>query len=299
VTIHGMAHEEVLESLEALALDALDALERDAVLAHLEGCASCRDTLRSLRATAAELAYAVAPVPMASAPRDRVREHLVERAAADQGHHAHVRVTPSSSPALLIPNVIPYHPGHHHRRGYGGIPTSWIATAASIIAIASVASLILVRRERDDLETTLRLASADHLANSIVADSLRGALRDRDRLIANVTGPQVAIMALASKDARIHSARIFWDQSTNAWTFVAHNLPAPRTGRTYQLWLVTPKSKISAGTFAPNPDGNAVVRATYPLPRDALAAVSVTEEPAAGSLQPTSAPIIVGMRGTR
>jgi hypothetical protein len=36
------------------------------------------------------------------------------------------------------------------------------------------------------------------------------------------------------------------------------------------------------------------VRATYPLAPNALAAIGVTEEPAGGSAQPTSAPIIAG-----
>jgi hypothetical protein len=65
------------------------------------------------------------------------------------------------------------------------------------------------------------------------------------------------------------------------------------------VWLLTSKSKISGGTFAPLPNGEAMVRATYPLPKDALVAVAVTEEPAAGSLQPTAVPFILGTRAAR
>jgi anti-sigma-K factor RskA len=89
---------------------------------------------------------------------------------------------------------------------------------------------------------------------------------------------------------------MFWDQSVDAWTFVAHHLPAPKPGRTYQLWLVTPTSKISAGTFAPGTNGDAVVRAKYALPKNALAAVAVTDEPDSGSAQPTTAPFMVGTK---
>ena len=92
---------------------------------------------------------------------------------------------------------------------------------------------------------------------------------------------------------------MFWDQSVDAWTFVAHNLPKPKTGRTYQLWLVTATQKISAGTFMPGVNGDAVVRATYALPKDALAAVAVTDEPEAGSAQPTTVPVIVGVKSSR
>ena len=88
---------------------------------------------------------------------------------------------------------------------------------------------------------------------------------------------------------------MFWDVATNRWTFFAHNLPAVREGREYQLWLVTTdERKIPAGTFRPDQGGNAVVQATYALPPDALAAVAVTEEPAGGLPQPSGAIIIAG-----
>jgi len=54
---------------------------------------------------------------------------------------------------------------------------------------------------------------------------------------------------------------------------------------------VTPKSKISAGTFVPR-NGDAVVRATYDL-TEPLNAIAVTDEPAGGVPQPTGNPIIV------
>ena len=87
---------------------------------------------------------------------------------------------------------------------------------------------------------------------------------------------------------------MFWDHSRNAWTLVAHNLPMPRAGRTYQLWLMTPTSKISAGTFMPEHNGEAMVRATYALARDSLRAVAVTDEPAGGMPQPTGSYVVVG-----
>jgi hypothetical protein len=42
-----------------------------------------------------------------------------------------------------------------------------------------------------------------------------------------------------------------------------------------------------------------VVRATYALAKDSLAAVAVTDEPEAGSAQPTTLPFIVGMKSAR
>ena len=75
---------------------------------------------------------------------------------------------------------------------------------------------------------------------------------------------------------------------------VAHNMPALKPGRTYQLWLVTPDKKISAGTFEPR-DGDAMMRATMPL-ADKLMAIAVTEEPMGGMPQPTGAMVMLPTR---
>ncbi|MEO7455168.1 MAG: anti-sigma factor [Gemmatimonadaceae bacterium] len=290
---HGMAHEEAHESLEALALDALDAAERAAVMAHVSSCAICREEVTQLRSAAGELSYAVAPIPMSAAQRDRIRARLVGRAAADRGQ-AH-ELVPSANARILVP---------HNAHDIAPIPVpsnwmtsraSWLAFAASVIAVASVTALFQVSRERDVLQDAYRLSSV----RSATLDSLRDAVQDRDELIANLTGPQVAVMTLASSGVRAPSARMFWDQAVNKWTFVAHNLPAPKEGRTYQLWLVTASAKISAGTFTPGARGDAVVRATYALAKDALSAVAVTDEPQSGSPQPTTVPFIVGTAATR
>ena len=91
---------------------------------------------------------------------------------------------------------------------------------------------------------------------------------------------------------------MFWDQPTNRWTFVAYNLPPTAPGHTYQLWLVTrDQKKVSAGTFTPSDSGSAIVRATYALAPDSLAAIAVTNEPAGGSAQPTTTPFLVGAAG--
>ena len=290
---HGMAHEEAHESLEALALDALDPAERAAVMAHVSGCAICREEMAQLRASAAELSYAVAPIPMSPAQRDRIRARLVGRAAADRGQAVEHPPTPNAR--ILLPHnahdIAPMPRGENWMTSRA----SWIAFAAGIIAVVCATALLQVTRERDALRDAYRLSAGSGAA----LDSLRDVVADQDRLIANLTGPQVTVMTLASSGVRSPSARMFWDQSVNQWTFIAHNLPAPRQGRTYQLWLVTPTAKISAGTFTPSARGDAVVRATYALPKDGLSAVAVTDEPQSGSPQPTTVPFIVGTSATR
>ena len=61
-----------------------------------------------------------------------------------------------------------------------------------------------------------------------------------------------------------------------------------------QLWLITARDKISAGTFGVSATGDGFVQATYALDANALRAVAVTQEAAGGAPQPTSPPVVVG-----
>lgn len=299
-------HEVARESLGALALDTLDVSERAAVLAHIAGCVTCRGELAGLQRTAGELAYAVSPIPMAQDQRDRVRSRLLERAAAEKRPQAPVAVTgaaPATPPQGMRAvystrkDVVPI---SSFRSRMESLSNAGLAAfAASVVALVSVGMLALTIRERDNLRDALRTASSEGGSRVVAVDSLKAALEDRDQLIANLTGPQVAVMTLASESPQSPSGRMFWDQQHNAWTFVGHHLQAPKAGRTYQLWLVTRSEKISAGTFTPRANGDVVVRANYALATDALAAVAITDEPSAGSAQPTTAPFLVAANRSR
>ena len=290
MTNDGMTHDEARDALGALALDALDAADRAAVLAHVAECATCRPEFATLQDAAAELAYAVPPVSMSPQQRNRVRARLLARAAADSASR-------SSGAPVREAGVVPIGTAPSARaaatRGGRGATARWLAIAAGLIAVASVGTLVRVMRERDSMSQSLRVAAAAQGSRAVAMDSLRAAVADRESLIANLTGPQVAVMTLASSDPASPTARMFWDQAHDAWVFVGHNLQAPKAGRAYQLWLVTPTAKISAGTFVPGANGEAVLRATYALPKNSLAAVAVTDEPSAGSAQPTTAPFLV------
>lgn len=288
-----LTHDQACDALDALALDGLEPGEREAVLRHVSTCRACLAELTDARETVSALLLAAPPAPMDPVRRERVRARLLARAAAD-------RVAATSPPASGGGDEGGGPPvsagrGVLHISGSRAAPRlargAWYtAAAASLLAAASLASLARVRQDRDAARAAYQTAASRLGA----ADSLRREIDQRDRFIANLTGPRVAVVTLASATPQAPSARMFWDQAVDQWTFVAHRLPAPRPGRRYQLWLVTPTAKISAGTFAPSPDGDAVVRARYALPPGQLAAVAVTDEPESGSPQPTTAPFIVG-----
>lgn len=283
--MRDMGHDEARASLEAAALDALDSPEREAVLAHAATCAECSVELSELRATAANLALA-APAPpggVGDGSRERIRARLLARAATDRTDEMPIATAPSATGMFRAVNALAW------RRG------EWLAAAASLLLVVSVAVLAALLRDREQLRDALRTQATSVAASRASVDSLRLAVASRDSLIAGLTGRDVAVMTLTASGTRAPFARMFWDRATNRWTFVAHDMPALPSGKTYQLWLVTASAKISAGTFEPR-NGDAVVRATYALPADSLKAIAVTEEPAGGVPQPTGRMVIAGGR---
>jgi Anti-sigma-K factor rskA, C-terminal len=294
----GMTHEQAREALEALALDALDASERDAVMAHVASCAICQSELAALENTAGELALAAAPIPMSPAQRDRIRARLMARTTADRVSRdplaAAVPLRVESRSAAADAGVRELRPYMKERRTVG--PAAWMAMAASLVAIVGVGAFLKARGERDAARASLAAVQAASGTQLAAVDSLRTTLKAREQMIANLIGPQVAVMTLTSTMPTAPTARMFWDQQHDTWTFVGHHVPMPKAGRTYQMWLVTPTAKISAGTFMPSQNGEVMMQATHAMPKDSLAAVAVTDEPMGGSPQPTTAPMMVAAK---
>jgi anti-sigma factor RsiW len=271
-------HEEAFAELDAVAFDLLDPAERDAIMEHVRTCTACRAELNALRETASELAFVAPAAPEADiGMRGRVRERLIARAGGN---------TQPRMPALT-PLVFPP-PSQNPVRT--GVPT-WLAIAAGVLLVASLGVSAWMFNRRQPLIDALKSQVALTEITRRTADSLSQQLAARDSLIAGVAGRDVTVLTLTSQAAKDPYARMFWDRTRHTWTMIAHNMPELKSGRTYQLWLVTPKSRISAGTFVAK-NGSAVVRATYDL-TEPLNAIAVTDEPAPGVAQPTGNPIIV------
>lgn len=166
------------------------------------------------------------------------------------------------------------------RPGSRGTALPWVAAAAA----AGVALVLGVRsgriaEERADLRTRLTATEAR--------------LAERDSLLATFLGPDVRTAALSATD-QPPSARLFWNTRAGTVVIAAFDLPPAPAGRTYQLWGIAPDSDpVSLGTFQTASDGTAIVQRAAPTGA-AFQLGAVTEEPAGGSPQPTSAPFLVG-----
>lgn len=311
-------HDEVREALGAEALGALDGGERERVLAHVAECGACRAELDALREAASLVAHAAPHRPLAPARAVDVRSRLLARAAADSGSRARsmagadatVDMPAPPAPRLSIPDarveaaprvaprpaaaaprdgVIPITAA---RRGRGAM-AGWLAAAASLLLlIATGVYASGLRRQVDALQARATRLEAERTR-------LAERVQQGEATVASLSGPAVKVIDMAAARPADPTGRMFWDTRTARWTFFAHNLPATRPGREYQLWLVTADRKISAGTFRPGPRGSAVVQAEYELPPESLQAVAVTEEPAGGQPQPTGAIVLAGAMSAR
>ena len=87
---------------------------------------------------------------------------------------------------------------------------------------------------------------------------------------------------------------LFWNRDRRVVILATANLRTAPTGRTYQLWGIVPcRAPRSLGTIAGDASGRSVVMLPVPADLD-MKLAAVTEEPAGGSPQPTSAPFVAG-----
>jgi anti-sigma-K factor RskA len=146
------------------------------------------------------------------------------------------------------------------------------------------------RRLSPVLAVATAIAAAVAIGLGIYAVSLNGQLDDsRAALSAQETAAAVLADANATTvDMNGGSGKVVVDGSGTA-VLVLDALPAAPAGKTYQAWVITDDTPVSAGVFAPTGD-----RAVVPIPQTvpAGAVVAVTVEPDGGVSAPTQAPVI-------
>ena len=170
------------------------------------------------------------------------------------------------------------------------IPGRILLGAAAAVALVSLLALSWVSRryqaQAEDLRAEIQ-GQKEELAR--LSEQVR---RTRDTILL-VRSPGSKVIDLAGQgDAASAAARVFWDVRKGTWRLYVDNLPPLSEGKTYQLWLITPQAKVSAGVFNPQEEISGAV--TVPPGAGAVVAAAVTPEPAGGSPQPTGAILLLG-----
>jgi anti-sigma-K factor RskA len=254
--------QQVKELLPLYPLDLLDEREREAVREHLEsGCPLCAAELAAARHALDLLPLGLPP----EEPSPMVRARLL------------AAVRRSRAP------------------GARPMARSWARAAAAAVLAASAAALVsgVVVGRRYQAELAALREDLRRQGEELAA--LREQAGQARESILLVSSPAVKVIDLAGQGPGAgSSARVFWDPGRRQWRLYAANLAPAGSGKTYQLWLITPSAKLSAGTFDPGAEGEASGSVEVPPDSGPILAAAVTDEPAGGSPQPTGAILLLG-----
>lgn len=152
------------------------------------------------------------------------------------------------------------------RPGWSTRLTALAAAAAVIAAVLLGAQVINLNR---DLEQANQQLSQLADTQAAVTDVL--------------TAPDARVV---TSDRGATAAAVVISRKAGKLAFVPQRMPAPGPGRIYQLWLITPHGAHSAGLLGEA--AQPVVARTVAGTRQ----VGVTVEPAGGSPQPTTDPVL-------
>ncbi|MGH9937158.1 MAG: anti-sigma factor [Blastocatellia bacterium] len=218
-------------------------------------------------------------------PPDYLKERLLSR-IADEARKTPIEIAVEES-ALeeaskqAEKKVLPFAPA----RRFDSNTTRWLLIAATALLFFTSAYLFgqnaKLTREREEISKE----------NARLAQERKEISKELDTWKLSTT----KIIAMAGGEVPQANAKVIWDTKTQRWVVYIFDLPAPPSGKDYQLWYVTKKdAKISAQVFETDPQGRTVLRLELPSEAVAgLAATAVTLEPKGGSVQPTSKPYLV------
>ncbi|HEY3881181.1 MAG TPA: anti-sigma factor [Trebonia sp.] len=157
------------------------------------------------------------------------------------------------------------------RSGLRRLPLSRAGLTAGIMALAAAVAFLLVTQVSTSHRLNQEQANSRAIAAVLAAPDAR-----IESLPATKGGTVTAVLSVRQREAVVTSA----------------NLPALSGARVYQLWVMTSSGKArSVGLLTVSISGSASpVLAGGVLPGDQL---GITVEPAGGTAQPTTTPVIV------
>lgn len=265
------------EDLSLYSMQALTPAENAEVRAHLETCAACRSALDDVLTDVSLIGMSV---PQKSLP-EGARQRFVARVE-------NTPQVPRASAAMApVPVAAPvaYSVMETHKTGVGWL--GWVAAAAAL-AVASYFGYHGVELQHQLEATRGQIAQ-------LSAQAARA--RELEKMMDALTSPEAKQVTLTeTKRPAQPVGHATYLSKSGTLIFVASNLRAVPTGKTYELWLIpaSGKAPMPAGLFRPDATGSAsVVMPTLPAGVEAKA-FGVTVEDAQGSATPTLPIVMAG-----
>ena len=259
-------HDQFRELLEAHALNALDASERAALEAHLAtGCPECVTALEEARYLVSQLAYLAPPAE----PSEMLRARVLRTARAE--------ASPAQRPKepARTSTAIPY----------------WLWVGVAALLLLSVYSTWNARKLQAEVAEVNQRAAAELTQREKLEHELMVAKHEAWIL----TDPASKKIAIWPNDKEMPMIEARWHPKMGIYV-TGDKIPMPKDNKVLQLWLISKNGKpMPSHVFWP--DANGKIGEMVDDPPEVLAqtkALAITEEPAGGSLQPTSTPMWVG-----
>lgn len=263
-----MTCEQLAALYEEYALGVLEGEERAEMEAHLARAGDeCVDGVAEARWMVAQLSHAAPAAEPSAALRGKIMD-AVRQTAKDASV-----VTPIEK-AKPEPKVAPQR---------AAFPMwAWAAAAAlALITGYTVRQMNTQNTQLAELRKQMRLAT---IQNQMLQNQL-----DMNRLVAMVmTSPDSVPVKLMPKDTKMPMVHAYLHPHMGM-AITADQMPNMPSERTLQMWIVPKGGKpVSVAIFHPDSAGEIALVAPITVPKNEIAALAVTDEPAGGSPQPTT-----------
>jgi len=251
--------EQLAPLYEEYALGVLEGEERAEVEAHLaRACPHCTPGVEKARWVVAQLAQMS---PEAQPPRS-LKGKILD-AAKSSGNLTEFTKAPPSRATFPV----------------------WAWAAAAALAILTGYSIRQMGNQNAQLTDLRRQMKIATLQNKALQDQF-----ELGRQVASVMmSPDSMPLKLMQKDKNMPMVHAYLHPHMGV-AITADQMPAMPAARTLQLWSVPKNGKpMSVAIFHPDSQGQIAIVAPVNMPMNEIAMLAVTEEPAGGSPQPTTA----------
>ena len=249
------------ELLPFYVLDALTDEERELVESYLAEHPEAREQMSDLHSAASALPYGISPVE----PPRHVKKTLMARVTADAEARARSRAQRRPSYPLL--------------RGMRG--ENILRTFTLGIATLAIVWVIILNTKISQLQNEIATLNNTLAAQS---DSL-------EQIIENLPkAPPSNVITVSLKGTDIQPrahGQLIADPEEQSAVLVISGLPKLEANRTYQVWLISGGTPVSAGLLAIDESGQGVVIVTSDESIGSFKTLAISVEPEGGSPQPT------------
>ena len=256
--------EQLAPLYEEYALGVLEGEERAEIEAHLaRACPKCTPGVAQARWVVAQLAHAAPDAQPPAVLRGKIMD----------------AVKPSANSA---PAVVPIEKPKPSAQSAMFPAWAWIAAAA--LALLTGYTIRQMNNQNDQLAQLRKQMKYATMQNQALQNQL-----DMDHMVAMVMmSPDSLPLKLMPKDKNMPMVHAYLHPHMGV-AITADQMPSMPSARTLQLWFVPKTGKpMSVAIFHPDAAGQIALVAPVNMPRNEIAALAVTEEPAGGSPQPTT-----------